>query len=47
MGSVLRMSAPRESLIFLTKVALGKDCGRMLAVEQATRHAVKRCEGTA
>jgi hypothetical protein len=24
MGSVLRMSAPRESLIFLTKVALGK-----------------------
>jgi len=23
------------------------DCGRMLAVEQATRHAVKRCAGTA
>jgi len=22
------------------------DCGRMLAVEQATRHAVKRCAGT-
>jgi hypothetical protein len=47
MDAVLTTSAPKGNQMFLTKAAPGKDCGRRLAVEQATRHAVKRCAGTA